>query len=379
MAVQWFSDSESSAENGSQRFELLRRGFALGWISEDARPTMPGADEVKRAWHADEAVMLPGILAPHIGNFSDEVAQAHTLMERTLNGESILDQFESEPYRSRLLPKFPIVASVFEEHDEQCIEKLFFDAEEAKEDGTTEVIAEDLWCKASWLSFDDDDASMRFRFSLGMEGYEDVAADPERQMLASEITDAIFPESAAITEHGELNRLLTGMLDSQPAYTERIIYFNAPNGGAQMHHDVERGHLGVVFAQMSGSTGWLAMAKPVLINEIQAFLALPESEAALTKVLPDINAQNALRKLAEDRAALSAHMDEFDHELSEALMDRCPEFIEYLFKRGYGYILEPGDVLLMPQRDLETCVWHTVFCISEDPGEALSFALRTLD
>jgi len=370
MAVQWFS----SSDNNPARRELTRRGYELGWIAEDASADMPDAAEVKRAWHADEAALLPGMLADVTGNFGEEIAQAHRLMERTLNGDSILDQFEAEPYASRLLPKFPIVSAVFEEHDPQCIEKIFFDAEE-----NGDVVAEELWCKASWLSFFDDDASLRFRFSLGMEGYEDVAADPARQLLAAEITDAIFPESAAITVHKGLNDLLTEVLESKPAYTERIIYFNAPNGGAQMHHDVERGHLGVVFAQMSGSTGWLAMGKQVLIDEIQAFLALPESQAALAKVLPDFAAQNELRALAEDRAALSAHMDEFDHELSEALMDRSPEFVAYLFSRGYGYILKEGDVLLMPQRDLETCVWHTVFCLGDEPGEALSFALRTLD
>jgi len=367
--IQWFSNSDSD----STRHELARRGFELGWIAEDARPAMPEAGTVKEKWYRDEAVMLPGILADVIGSYATEIGQAHTLMERTLNGEEIAPQVEAEPYFSRLNPKFPLVSAVFEEHDEQCIEKLYFDAEKDEE-----VIGEDLWCKASWLSFDDNDASMRFRFSFGMEGYEDVAADPARQMLASELTDAIFPESAAITEHQALNMLLTEMVGSKPAYTERIIYFNAPNGGAQMHHDVERGHLGVVFAQMSGSTGWLAMAKPLLIDEIQSFLALPESEAALTKVLPDVDARTALRQMAKDKVTISTHMDEFDHELSEALMDRCPEFIQHLFERGYGYILNPGDVLLMPQRDLENCVWHTVFCIGDDPGEALSFALRTV-
>lgn len=370
MAIQWFNNSD----NNSDRKELTRRGFDLGWISEDKRPAMPDSETIKTKWHNDEAIMLPGILNDAMATHEADVRQAHRLMENTLNGEEISVQFGDEPYKSRLSPKFPLVSAVFEHHDDQCIEKLYFDAEEKGE-----VIAEDLWCKASYLSFYDNDASMRFRFSLGMEGYEDVAADPERQMLASEITDAIFPESAAITEHEKLNHLLMEMLDSRPAYTERIIYFNAPEGGAQMHHDVERGHLGVVFAQMSGSTGWLALAKPVLIDEIQAYLAKPESEAALCKVLPDIDAQNELRELAQDRAALSNQMDEFDHEISEALMDRCPEFIQHLFDRGYGYILNPGDVLLMPQRDLETCVWHTVFCLGDEPGEALSFALRTID
>jgi len=367
--VQWFRNSD----NDSTRKELTRRGFDLGWISEDARPAMPDRETVQQRWHNDQAIMLPGILTDVIDSYAVDIASAHQLMEKTLNGAEIAPQIESEPYASRLNPKFPLISALFEEHDEQCIEKLMFDAEK---DG--EVIAEELWCKASWLSFHDDDASMRFRFSFGMEGYEDVAADPARQMLASELTDAIFPESAAITEHEKLNQLLAEMVGSKPVYTERIIYFNAPNGGAQMHHDVERGHLGVVFAQLSGSTGWLAMAKPVLIDEIRAFLALPESESALANTLPEPADRQELRELASDRAALSLHMDQFDHELSEALMDRCPEFIQHLFDRGYGYILGPGDVLLMPQRDLETCVWHTVFCLGDDPGEALSFALRTI-
>ncbi|MDX8403955.1 MAG: hypothetical protein R8K54_06060 [Mariprofundaceae bacterium] len=368
--IQWFSSSSSD----SNRKELARRGFDLGWIAEGSRPEMPDYEAIKTKWHNDETVMLPGILNDAMSNHTKNVRQSHQMMENTLNGKELSVQFGEEPYVSRLRPKFPLVSAVFEHHDEQCIEKIFFDAEE-----NGNVIAEDLWCKASWLSFHNDDASMRFRFSLGMEGYEDVAADPERQLLAAEITDAIFPESAAITEHEKLNKLLAEMVGSNPAFTERIIYFNAPNGGAQMHHDVERGHLGVVFAQMSGSTGWLALAKPVLIDEIRAFLSLPESEAALSKVLPDIDARNALRELAQDRAALSSHMDEYDHEFSEALMDRCPEFIQHLFDQGYGYILNPGDVLMMPQRDLETCVWHTVFCLDDEPGEALSFALRTVD
>ncbi len=366
--IQWFSRSNDDPT----RKELTRRGFELGWISEQTRPDMPDAKTIKAKWSGDEAIMLPGILTTAIAQYAAEITHAHQLMEKTLNGDEIAAQLEAEPYASRLAPKFPLISSVFEEHDEQCIEKLFFDAEK-----NHEVIAEDLWCKASWLSFHDDDASMRFRFSFGMEGYEDVAADPARQNLASELTDAIFPESAAITEHPSLNQLLENMIGSKPAYTERIIYFNAPNGGAQMHHDVERGHLGVVFAQMHGSTGWLALAKPKLMDEIQAFLALQESEAALIKVLPDIDAQHALRELAKDRNKLSKHIDAFDHELSEALMDRCPEFIQHLFAQGYGHILKPGDVLLMPQRDIKNCVWHTVFCLDDEPGEALSFALRT--
>jgi len=31
---------------------------------------------------------------------------------------------------------------------------------------------------------------------------------------------------------------------------------------------------------------------------------------------------------------------------------------------------------LLPQRDLDNCVWHSVFTLGDEPGEALSFAVR---
>lgn len=260
-------------------------------------------------------------------------------------------------------PAFDLSGTSFEEHDDQGIEKVYFDAWQ-----DDDIVADNLWCKASWLSFEEEEGSLRFRFSFGIEGYEDVAADPERELWAARLTDAVFPESAAVTRHPGLNALLAGMLDCpRVAFNERIVYFNAPNGGAQMHHDVERGHDGVVFAQMSGSTFWLALAKPRLLDEIKAFLAqAPAAE------------WTELRKLAADRQVLAAYLDESDHELAEQLLDREPDFFRHLIERGYAYVLEAGDVLLMPQLALDTCVWHSVICLGEEVGEGLSFALTRL-
>ncbi|MFM8332007.1 MAG: hypothetical protein ACKN9T_09985 [Candidatus Methylumidiphilus sp.] len=129
-----------------------------------------------------------------------------------------------------------------------------------------------------------------------------------------------------------------------------------------MHHDVERGHDGVVFAQMSGATFWLALSKPRLLDEIAAFLAAaPAAEWA------------ELRRF--DRPALAAYLDEPDHELAEQLLDRCPAFCRHLIGRGYAHVLRAGDVLLMPQLSLDTCVWHSVICLGDEEGEGLSFAL----
>jgi len=348
---------------------IRRRGFDLGWVKAAEKPGMPSVVAITACWQQDQAVLLPGMI--DVAPFAGEIEQSHQLMQQVLETEQVAPIFDAEPYLPRL-QYLPLLASSAEEHDKQGIEKLYFDAE--GDDG--EIIAEGLWCKASWLSFVDDDASLRFRFSFGMEGFEDVAADPLKQQWAGSLCDALFPESAAVTEDAAVLNLLTTVLGGAPAFVERIVYFNAPNGGAQMHHDVERGHDGVIYAQLSGSTFWLALAKPVLMDELAAFVADPACSDALQSVLPDATARDELATLLQDPAALAAYLDESDHELVEAIMDRCAAFTGYLCARGYGYILHAGDVLLMPQRDLDSCVWHAVTCLGDEPGEALSFALR---
>ncbi len=347
---------------------LQRRGWQLGWVCQNARPPMPDEQSISEAWHSDQAIMLPGLI--DCSAVDDEIRKAHTLMEQTLAGEDVADLLEAPAYRQQL-QSFPLVSVSGEEHDEQAIEKLYFDVEK---DG--ELLAEALWCKASWLSFHDEDASLRFRFSFGMEGFEDVAADPERQQWAGALCDAVFPESRALTENTSLLPHLRHLLDAEPAFVERIVYFNAPNGGAQMHHDVERGHAGVVYAQLSGATFWLALAKPRLMDELAAFVSDASNQDALAELLPKQADRDQLAELVHKREDLAAYMEEPDHELVEAVMDRSPAFIGYLVERSYAHLLEAGDVLLMPQRDLESCVWHCVICVGDEPGEGLSFAVR---
>ena len=346
---------------------LLRRGFQLGWIKEEAHQEPPCAKEAVTRWKNDQATMLPSAI--NASKWQSEISTAAKLMQATLNSGELAPLFEAPPYSDRLSNIFYMVASSLEEHDEQGIEKVYFDAE-----SHGELVAEDLWCKASWLSFIEEDASLRFRFSFGMECLEDVAADPDRQLWAGELCDAIFPESKAISENDQLCSILEKAVNGNPVFVERIVYFNAPNGGAQMHHDVERGHDGVVFAQLSGSTFWLALPKPELIDALIDFAK--NSTAEIERLLPERVDQEKLASLLQDRAALADYMDEFDHELVEAVMDRSALFTEYLVGKGYAYTLHAGDVLLMPQRDLKTCVWHSVTCLGDEPGEALSFAVR---
>lgn len=357
MAIHYYPPSQ----NPDGALPLLRRGFDYGWIKADGIPPVPPTATIKTAWQGNEAIFLPGILRETLAEFQTDIAQAHKLMAQVLAGEDLSNLLEDEPYAERLEADFALSGASLEDNDPQAIEKVIFDA--WQED---DIVADNLWCKASWLSFIDEDDSLRFRFSFGFEGYEDVAADQERQRWAAKLTDAIFPESAIVTRHEALNRLLAEMLDcGQVEFAERIIYFNAPNGGAQMHHDVERGHEGVVFAQLSGSTFWLALAKPKLLDEILSFLEMTAPE-----LWPE------LRTLATSREALSSYLEEADHELAEQLIDQTPEFFRHLIERGYAQLLQPGDVLLMPQADLDTCVWHSVIGLGDKAGEALSFALK---
>jgi len=305
--------------------------------------------------------------------YEGNIKKSHILMQNVLRTAEFVPFLEKTPYLEHMQKNFFIVAASPEEHDEQGIEKVYFDGFDKDED---DVVAEELWCKASWLSFHDEDASLRFRFSWGMEGYEDVSSDPLKQTWAGKLCDVIFPESAIITQNTTILDHLSSILGKKPSFVERIVYFNAPNGGAQFHHDVERGHAGVVFAQLSGATFWLAASKPKLMDEIIAFVQSDNNQAAIASVLPEQTQQQGLAKLCQNRDDLSCYMEEPDHELIEALINRCPAFITHMVSQGFAHHLQAGDVLLLPQRDIDNCVWHSVFTIGATPGEALSFAVR---
>ncbi len=357
---QWYKEATDETQ------PLLRRGRQLGHIRIGTRPSgnISNASTIAHQWHHDEAVLLPGLLREQLPDAACDLQQTEQWVSNILQG-----RFPSDCLPERdSHPRFVLSSCSEEAHDQQAIEKMYFDDQLAADDD------EQPWCKVAWLSFHDDDASLRFRFSFGMEGFEDVAARPTMQASAADLCSALFPESRLITDHAQLNAWLGTILADQPAYVERIVYFNAPDGGAQMHHDVERGHAGVVYAQLSGHTFWLTASKPVLVQEIMRFCRQHENLA--TALFDDVESRRAFTQLVSDQQAVATLLDEDDHELLEALMDRHPPFIGHMVAAGHAHVLAPGDVLLLPQRDLAHCVWHTVFCLGDIMGEALSFAVR---
>lgn len=341
---------------------LKRRGFSLG----NASPNQANANDIAN-WHLGMPVLLQAQCLNLLTNHHADIKQTEKLVTAILEQHDCDSELAKAPYVDRLEPKFQSLGSAFNEGDQQEIEMVMFDAM----NGDT-LIAEDLWLKASWLSFHDDDVSLRFRFSFGVDLEEDVAADPHRQKLAAELTDAVFPESSIITENGELQKTLNQILNSNSInFVERIIYFNGPNGGAYLHHDLERGHDGVVFAQLTGSTFWLALPKQTLIEEIIRFSKVHPWPESLT-----LEMRNEMSELVGDRSYLAEQLGSFSNTSLIHLINETQEFVQFLIARGHSTQLEPGDVLLLPQATEETCCWHSVFCLGEEMGQALSFAIR---
>jgi hypothetical protein len=381
LAVRYILDAASSLEATQQAaqaqgisdvYRLSQRDSRLGWIGEHHRPAMPTVEGARDAWRAALPIVLPGFVAKEIPAQRHHIAQAAALMEAVLDGGECEALLLHAPYTTQLAPHFELLGATYDEGDPQEIVKIEFDAVE-----NGEIVAENLWVKLSWLSYEEHDASLRFRFSFGMENYEDVAADPRRQAYAASLTEALFPESAVISANGRLAAFLREMLRVKDfVYVERIVYFNAPEGGAQFHNDVERGHLGVVYAQLSGHTAWLALSTEQLLDEIQAFLARSDADGAIRGVIRHHKTRTMLFTLAQDRASLAEYLNRRDNDPLERLINRCPAFVRTLIERGHAHILNPGDVILLPQHDISHCIWHAVYCLDDEPGEALSFAIR---
>lgn len=342
--------------------QLKRRGFFLGNIAQNKI-----SQNDPKLWKQGFPILLPKTCQKYLSQNSDNIAQTEKLVSAIFDGQDCDNILSKSPYVEKLEPKFQSLGSVFNQENQQEIEVINFDVMDGDE-----IIAEDLWLKLAWLSFYDDDMSLRFRFSFGIDQYEDVASDPIRQKFSAELTDAIFPESKIITSNDELVKKLQEILGKKEInFVERIIYFNAPNGGAYMHHDLERGHAGVVFAQVSGSTFWLALPKEKLLDEIIDFAQKNPWPKSLNSDMT-----KELNNLLQNKSLLEKELDSLANDSLIHLINETKEFVQFLINKGHSFKLDPGDVLLLPQENSKICCWHSVFSIGEEIGQALSFAIR---
>ncbi|MEK6748689.1 MAG: hypothetical protein AABY83_05730 [Pseudomonadota bacterium] len=364
-----------SATSQDAHYHLIkRRDTTLGWIALQNPPPAPELATAKTRWQSADSVLLPQLLSVGLARYAAHFVAAQAFYEAVLSGRECADLLAAPPYFERYRHAFDILSSSYDAADGQQIERIDFDAIKNQH-----VVAEELWMKASWLSYVEEDASLRFRFSFGMDGYEDVGADFTREMHAAALAEHVFPESALIASNARLLdslRQITG--EPHLAFIERIIYFNAPNGGAQFHQDVEGVHLGIVFAQLTGRTAWLSLPKNRLVDEICRFLQNPAANKLMTRAKIKPAWRNALLSAALVPETISAQLDSPEHAGLEKLINNVPEFFAQLVDHGYANILNPGDVLLLPQHNMQHCTWHSVFCLDEHAGEALSFAVRAV-
>lgn len=342
---------------------LQRRGFDLG--------TSPGENpqnnDPDTNWKEGIPLKIEGICKEIIKKNLDSISATEKFVLEILEGQPVDEIICSEPYSALLDQRFSVVGSTYNEGDDQEIETILFDQ---TSNGST--IAEDLWMKVSWLSFHDEDASLRFRFSFGVDLVEDVSADTVRQQASADLAEAVFPESQIITQNESLIQRIQLLLDGDtPQFVERILYFNAPEGGAYLHHDLERGHAGVVYAQITGSTCWLALPKATLVSEIKSFLdedVIPDSLSEQQK--------ESLKGLMQNQTLITDALDSFNHDGLIHLINETEEFVQRLIAKGHYRILHAGDVILLNQSDKDSCCWHSVFCLGDEMGQALSFAIR---
>lgn len=351
--------------NKTKSHRLLRRGFDLGLALQN-KAILNTSDE----WQSGRPILLKAACLEELARHQGDITQAAQLHQAVLDEQSCDDLLDRPLYLERLKDNFESLGSSINEGDDQEIETTLFDAIH-----DNNLIAEDLWMKVSWLSFYEEDASLRFRFSFGVDLHEDVAADAQRQHYAALLCDAIFPESALITQNKTLVSSLNTLLKCKEVhFVERIVYFNSPQGGAYLHHDRERGHAGVVYAQITGSTFWLALTRSALVNEIITFVN--ECQTTSWPKMLNSDMQTKLAELASNPEELTAELESFSNDTLIHLINETELFVQQLINHGHSKTLKPGDILVLPQETEDLCCWHSVFTLGETSGEALSFAIR---
>jgi len=321
---------------------LVRRGADLGFAVLLHR-TMPGVAAAALRWARSEAVFLPGVLGD-LRPQQRAIAASLRMFERLRAGGTLLDEFER---RLRGEPALRYAGTSTGGSDSREIEKVFLDAAPG---GT--VVARDLWAMLAWIANDPSDRSLRIRFSSG-------SGRPDEWLRASDLTcgwvdvyaTRTFPESAAILHCRPLRALLQRLLGRPYRLSERIVYNNAPGGGAVFHHDAESSQLGVVFSQLQGHTAWLAIGK----RRLAALLVRH-------------------RRARSVRLALAA-LDGDDDRPLWTLLNRDPGFTADLAARGALFVLRAGDCIALPSQGPDDVAWHSVIALGKRPSLAHSYGI----
>jgi len=243
---------------------------------------------------------------------------------------------------------------------------------------------DDLWLKTQRLSTHAEDRSLRLRFSFGDEVNEDASRDMARHRVLSELANRVLPEVAALNADRELMGLIGEWTRARPLLTQAIAYWNAPNGGARFHHDAfdepfKGRQRGVLYAQLTGATAWLALSTEDLIRRALEFVELLEEGEfpwVRAQIAPAAGDLSAWLRLLQDPDQARASLSAPGGGALARLIDQGPEFTSLLADAGHGYVVSAGDVMLLPNQGLNLTCMHSVFCAGDEEGFSLSLAIR---
>ena len=328
---------------GRRVFALRRRGAALGHAVEVAR-TSPTPAQARARWDAGEPVFLPGILGDGPERHDAAIRACLAMFARLRAGGSFLDELEA---RLGDDPDLRYAGSTVDKGDPREIERVFVDAEPGGR-----VVAKDLWAKLAWIANDESDRSLRIRFSAGLEQIEEWMTSTDLTAgWVDQYALRAFPEGAAILGCAPLRATLAALLRRPHRLSERILYNNAPDGGAVFHHDAEPGQLGVCFSQLEGSTAWLSLSK-----------------RRLARLLARIG-------FARDERRAMAALDDSDDQRLWRLLNRDEGFTAQLAAHGALFVLHAGDCILLPSHGIDDVAWHSVLALGDRPSLAHSYGL----
>jgi hypothetical protein len=324
---------------------LLRRGVRHGRFRPGGAVDVAG--DPSGLWAAAEPLHFAGALRAALRAHAADIRRTRRLFDRLGAG----GEFRREIWR-RLARRSGFVAGGASRDlaDPKEVEKVHADLPRAGRDGV------DLWVKLSRISLDARDPSLRIRVSFGSELHDDWRKSPRRARAADALAEAVFPECRALARDGSARRFLRRATRGGVRLSERILFANAPGGGAAFHHDAETGQLGVAYAQLAGRTAWLALPKRELAG-VAARLAAGRLAARLR------TARRSLRALDRGLPPL------------ERLLNADPRLTRALAAAGRLYVLAPGDLLLLPSPGPDDAAWHSVFALGRRASLALSFGI----
>lgn len=335
--------ARSLRRRGREVWPLLRRDADLGQAVTVQRAPLDHPAQAAR-WRAAEPVFLPDVLGDVAAAWGDEVTACLQMFDRLRDQESeFLDELEVRLHDDDWLR---YAGSTVDKDDPREVERCFVDAEV---DGA--AVATDLWAKLAWITEDTTDRSLRIRFSNGLDQLEEwMTTSDHTASWVDRFALHAFPECRAVLACAALRGRLDALVGQPHRLSERIVYNNAPNGGAAFHHDAEPGQLGVVFSQLEGRTAWFTLSK----RRLAALLAT--------------------YGWSSQRDAMAALTEACDPTLLDVL-NRDAGFARLLAANGALFVLRAGDAILLPSHGVDDVAWHSVLAVGDQPSLAHSYGM----